>query len=367
MVVLIGVVASPPSATASAVQALERGRRAEAESFARILQGLSRSVSPTTSSTRSSRTSASGPAPTTSSWSAADPTRVLEATLVNARTGGPLVVDPLPDLRSRRPVRRRPSSTTGASRSRSRSRSGPAPALVATARASQAAGRRRPMTCAASANAAATTAPIRSDPSSPAGRTRRRARGSGSRSRGVAPVALRGQADLVAERIAARARRVYGLAHAGGPADRRRRRDRSDHRLPPDRRCVAGGRAADPGRCRRRGVRRPVAGVLAPPGGGARRDGRPDRSPNRRYFDEICALLARRRRAEDAIGILMVDIDRFKDLNDATAMGRRRGPPRRRRRDRRRRSRGRRAGTVRWRGVRGAAPEPDRDEACRGR
>jgi diguanylate cyclase len=39
--------------------------------------------------------------------------------------------------------------------------------------------------------------------------------------------------------------------------------------------------------------------------------------PNRRYFDEFCALLARRRRAEDAIGILMVDIDRFKLLNDA--------------------------------------------------
>ena len=38
--------------------------------------------------------------------------------------------------------------------------------------------------------------------------------------------------------------------------------------------------------------------------------------PNRRYFDEFCALLARRRRAEDAIGILMVDIDRFKVLND---------------------------------------------------
>jgi diguanylate cyclase (GGDEF)-like protein len=38
--------------------------------------------------------------------------------------------------------------------------------------------------------------------------------------------------------------------------------------------------------------------------------------PNRRYFDEFCALLARRRRAEDAIGILMVDIDRFKSLND---------------------------------------------------
>jgi diguanylate cyclase (GGDEF)-like protein len=38
--------------------------------------------------------------------------------------------------------------------------------------------------------------------------------------------------------------------------------------------------------------------------------------PNRRYFDEFCALLARRRRAEDAVGVLMVDIDKFKGLND---------------------------------------------------
>ena len=38
--------------------------------------------------------------------------------------------------------------------------------------------------------------------------------------------------------------------------------------------------------------------------------------PNRRYFDEFCALLSRRRRAEDSVGVLMVDIDRFKGLND---------------------------------------------------
>jgi diguanylate cyclase (GGDEF)-like protein len=38
--------------------------------------------------------------------------------------------------------------------------------------------------------------------------------------------------------------------------------------------------------------------------------------PNRRYFDEIVGLLAQGRRANDAVGILMVDIDRFKVLND---------------------------------------------------
>ena len=38
--------------------------------------------------------------------------------------------------------------------------------------------------------------------------------------------------------------------------------------------------------------------------------------PNRRYFDEYVALLSRRRRSEDRVGVLMIDLDRFKDLND---------------------------------------------------
>jgi diguanylate cyclase (GGDEF)-like protein len=38
--------------------------------------------------------------------------------------------------------------------------------------------------------------------------------------------------------------------------------------------------------------------------------------PNRRYFDEFVGLLAHGRRAGDAAGILMIDIDRFKALND---------------------------------------------------
>jgi diguanylate cyclase (GGDEF)-like protein len=38
--------------------------------------------------------------------------------------------------------------------------------------------------------------------------------------------------------------------------------------------------------------------------------------PNRRYFDEFCSLLARRRRSGDAVAVLMIDIDKFKVLND---------------------------------------------------
>jgi diguanylate cyclase (GGDEF)-like protein len=38
--------------------------------------------------------------------------------------------------------------------------------------------------------------------------------------------------------------------------------------------------------------------------------------PNRRSLDEYLAMLDRRRRADDRVGILMIDIDRFKGLND---------------------------------------------------
>ncbi len=38
--------------------------------------------------------------------------------------------------------------------------------------------------------------------------------------------------------------------------------------------------------------------------------------PNRRYFEEYVDLLVKGRRADDAVGILMVDVDRFKLLND---------------------------------------------------
>lgn len=38
--------------------------------------------------------------------------------------------------------------------------------------------------------------------------------------------------------------------------------------------------------------------------------------PNRRYFDEFSSLIAKRRRVGDAVAVLMIDIDKFKTLND---------------------------------------------------
>jgi diguanylate cyclase (GGDEF)-like protein len=38
--------------------------------------------------------------------------------------------------------------------------------------------------------------------------------------------------------------------------------------------------------------------------------------PNRAYFDELCELLSRRRQVGESVGVLMIDLDHFKALND---------------------------------------------------
>ena len=88
-VILIAVVGFAAVRHRIAVQDLEAGRRGEAESFARILQGLSRSISPDAIVAAIVEELGTGTGADHVVIVRRRPdARVLEATLVNARTGG---------------------------------------------------------------------------------------------------------------------------------------------------------------------------------------------------------------------------------------------------------------------------------------
>jgi diguanylate cyclase (GGDEF)-like protein len=276
-----------------AVQALEAGRRAEAESFARILQGLSRSVSPEAIMEAIVEEIGTGTGADHIVVVRRRPgARVLEATLVNARTGGPtsatlLPISDLEDPPDERGLRREPVPIpidVGAE-----------PVLVAFA--GRVPGRRD----------RGVRTELRSGPGSAAAAVEAWR----ARPRATDP------ALLVSERIAARVRNVYGLKHTltapltadgaviGAIVVSRRRAAP----WPASAQRILAGSAAEASSALSRAY--------------SHRDAEARAStdaltglPNRRYFDEFCALLARRRRSEDAIGVLMVDIDRFKVLND---------------------------------------------------
>ena len=124
--------------------------------------------------------------------------------------------------------------------------------------------------------------------------------------------------QAIAERIAGRVRRTYGLSHTlaapltsqdgviGAIVISRRIADA----WPGTTRRILGGAAMEASTA--------LARVYAHRATEARASTDALTGlPNRRYFDEFCGLLARRRRAEDAGGVLMIDIDLFKKLNDA--------------------------------------------------
>jgi len=127
----------------------------------------------------------------------------------------------------------------------------------------------------------------------------------------------RQEAELAAARITARARRVYGLKHTltapltagsaviGAIVVSRRTADA----WPAAAERILAGAAVEASAALSRAYSHRQAEARAT-------SDALTGLPNRRYFDEMCGLLAKRRRAEDAIGILMVDIDRFKALND---------------------------------------------------
>ncbi len=270
-----------------AVVAFEVSRRAEAESFARILQGLSRSISPDAIVDAIVEEIGSGTGADHIVVVRRRPeARVLEATLVNTRTGGPSssTLFPIADLEDPSdPREARAGRLVGIPID-----AGPIPVMAGVADNGRAPGASR----SAVRTAAVDAILARSRPAD--------------------------SAVLVAERIAGRAREVYGLKQTlsapltidsgviGAIVVSRRTIDT----WPASAQRILTGAAVEASAALSRAYSHREAEARAATDALTG-------LPNRRYFDEFCALLARRRRSEDAIGILMVDIDRFKRLNDA--------------------------------------------------
>ena len=285
----------------NAVATLETERRSEAESFARILSGLSRSVSPDAvvdaivkelaQTTRADHVVIARHQPGA---------RVLEATLVSARPGvrDSTTILPISDLEDRM--------------DRVAARGGVEVEPVAIPVRAEAA--------ALAVGGPATTAPAPSvvfPIDAPA-----QADEAGDVSPEPELQRAGESAQLVADRIATRVRRAYGLRNTIAAP------------LVPDGTIVGAivlsRRVAEPWPATTRrlldGAAREASTALSRAYSHRAAEARASVDaltglPNRRYFDEFCGLLARRRRADDAMGVLMIDIDRFKDLNDRHGHG----------------------------------------------
>ena len=333
-----------------AVLALEASRRSEAESFARILQGLSRSVSPDAIVDAIVEELGVGTGADHIVVVRLRPDAgVLEATLVSQRPGVPSATTLLPPAELLGPWGdgREPGAATkggdrapvgipidsgppsheptligvgagagGSSRRGSASakpdrRSSPRRRSTAGRRSSDdraATDRRRTWTAlsvAASERATATAEPPTDDLATIVM---------------AAPLSLTSNrpAAAIADRIASRVQEAYGLKHTiaaplvagSGVVGAIVLSRRTSEGWPVAARRILAGAAVEASAAlervysHRAAEARAATDVLTG-------------LPNRRYFDEFCGLLARRRRADDAIGVLMIDIDRFKRLNDA--------------------------------------------------
>jgi len=275
----------------NAVATLEAGRRGEAESFARILSGLSRSISPdAVVDAIVKELAVSTSADHVVVVRRRPEARILDATLVSARPGVPDSATRLPISDLEDPV------DVGTALPAAEIEPVGIPIDVSGGLVATPAGR--------TTTIAAATAPA------PAGRGIRVMRG-------PSPSNLAVSATLVAERISRRVRAVYGL------------RDTIEAPLVPDGEVVGAivlaRRVADPwpptARRLLEGAAREASAALSRAYSHRAAEARASTDaltgmPNRRYFDEFCGLLARRRRADDAVGVLMIDIDRFKALND---------------------------------------------------
>jgi diguanylate cyclase (GGDEF)-like protein len=317
----------------NAVHQLEVGRRAEAESFARILQGLSRSVSPDAIVDAIVEELGTG--------AGADHIVVvrrrhdgagLEARLVSARPGVPssTTLFPLSDLEDSvrdYPGQREPvalpvvadepdlqlAPTAIAAAAAAWTRIEPQPAMRYAARPPS-----RPVL------PPSTSTLVRGRVVASRERFRHeleRLVGTPGETRGPlregasAPVA--GAAARIADRIAARTRSAYALrntlaaplvTHDGVIGAIVLSRRRAEPWSPSARRILEGA-AIEASAALARATHHRDAETRATTDGLTG-------LPNRRYFDEFCGLLSRRRRADDAVGILLIDIDLFKTVND---------------------------------------------------
>ena len=361
------------------VETREAGRRAETETFARILQGLSRSVSPDAIVDAIVEELTVG--------AAADHTvvvrlrpdaRVLEATLVSRRAGVPdsTTILPVSDLEDplREPaasIRRRVGLQIDPGEPSTVLHDLVAVAAAATRRAVptlDAAGAfavdggstafstapASPVPPASRAASAASTAPTSSARRSLAALPDRRGSGPNRRQAFAVPDGRRGErrrrdwpilgvvaavravagsvdlpvdmaggsraagpSERVADRLAVKVSEIYGLKHtiaaplvtsSGVVGAIVLSRRTAEPWAPAAGRILAGAAseasaALDRAYSHRAAEARASTDALTG-------------LPNRRYFDEFCGLLARRRRADDALGVLMIDIDHFKRLND---------------------------------------------------
>jgi len=281
-----------------AVASLEAEQRTEAESFARILSGLSRSVSPDAVVDAIVKELAEATSADHVVVARRRPgSRVLDATLVSSRPGVPdsTTILPVSDLEER------------IDRTADWQRVAGEPTAIPI----------EPEPVAAAAGAVAGSVPVM------APRPFAQVAGFGDTDVAPAPSGAEipsGTSSMqeVADRIATRVRRAYGLrdtiaaplladgAVVGAIVLSRRVADP----WPATARRLLDGAAREASMALSRAYSHQAAQVHASVDALTG-------MPNRRYFDEFCGLLARRRRADDAVGVLMIDIDRFKDLNDS--------------------------------------------------
>jgi diguanylate cyclase (GGDEF)-like protein len=275
-----------------AANGLEIARRSEAESVARILQGLSRSVSPEAIVEAIVGDLGAGTGADHIVVVTRQPEgNALEATLVSSRAGVPSsrTVFPITDLEDRAAIGFREPLAI------------PVGLVAAPIGAASAAGgglRAAALPLVAMARPFVADAPTSSGP------------------RLVRP-AVADAPTRIAHRIAARARDAYGLRHTLAAPLRSGdavvgaivlSRRTADGWSPAAQRILAGAAVeASAALSRAYSHRQAEEAASTDSLTGL---------PNRRYFDEFCGLLARRRRIDDAVGVLMVDVDRFKALND---------------------------------------------------